>query len=78
VTRKNWRQEIEDGAVVEQVHITIPYTVVIARYGMRTACGVAKCNPRDKWNDTLGLTIARGRAIKRLADETWLAICLAA
>ena len=56
-----------------------PYTLVAITglYEGReyTASGIAECGPHDEWNESRGIQIAKGRAIKRLSkaieERTW-------
>lgn len=48
------------------------FTVVIIRWeGYLPGVGVAKRNPSDKENGSLGLNKAYGRALKDIADRVW-------
>lgn len=55
-----------------KVFVQKPYTFVqlIGKYGKIVSVGFAKCNPYDEWNDAMGISIALGRAVKKLARET--------
>jgi hypothetical protein len=67
VTLREWQETVESDCRITLEHEARPYAVVIAEMGIHRAIGVAKCNPRDKYDPQRGLTIARGRAVKDLA-----------
>ena len=46
-----------------------PYTVVMVKYGVYRAIGVAKCNPKDKWNMAAGIARAKNRAVREIAER---------
>jgi len=58
-----------NGAEVEY-HIDGNFTCCVIRKGRRKYVGFAKCNRNsDEYNPRLGETIARNRALKKMAQE---------
>jgi hypothetical protein len=64
---------VEAHVVGERVHYAKPYTIVeIAVATGKRKCygrGVAKCMEIDPYNEQLGYTIAKGRAIQEIAER---------
>jgi len=52
-----------------------PYTMIVVECSWSdrvfSTSGVAKCGPRDTWSASLGLIIAKGRAIKALTRKVY-------
>jgi hypothetical protein len=77
MNRREWGLEVAGKATFETFTLP-PYTVVVATYQWHRACGVAKCRHDDEWKDSEGFSRAKGRALKALADELFLADALGA
>jgi len=64
---------VADGATVERETVERPYILVRLVYQHQqkifSAVGIAKCSPKDTWNEELGKGIARGRAVKEIVRK---------
>ena len=69
MTIREWRETIEADCRISLEHEDKPWAVVICEYGIHRSIGVAKCNPRDRYDPCRGLEIAKGRAVKDLAKR---------
>ena len=67
------KRKVCEGATVERVTVEPPYVLVRLVYCSPqktfSAVGIAKCSPRDTWNEELGKAIARGRAVKEIVRK---------
>jgi len=67
------KRKVCEGATVERETVEPPYVLVRLVYCSPqktfSAVGIAKCSPRDTWNEELGKAIARGRAVKEIVRK---------
>ena len=73
VTLEARKRAISEGATMEHETVEPPYVLVRLVYHCQqrtfSAVGIAKCSPRDSWNEELGKAIARGRAVKEIVRK---------
>ncbi|MCK9356993.1 MAG: hypothetical protein M0R22_07630 [Dehalococcoidia bacterium] len=66
-TKKGLREHVARVCRADTLLSRKPYTVMQVTYGYYKTIGVAKCSPKDQWNEQLGRTIAMGRAVAEIA-----------